>query len=109
MKIRMITRTITSSLVSAFVYDMNDREKGPHYVDFELSGNLSETSNKDLLSQVREEKETDTFKVMTAEFKGTKKQKYAMTETDFILHGHIATKEDTDNDSDSDSETKAEG
>lgn len=97
MKIRMITRTITSTLVSVACFDFSEREKGMHYVTRELSGDFNKVPENERLNAIRESMETDTFKVLSVEVKETVKRKYAISENDFIKYGHIATDEDKDN------------
>lgn len=96
MKIRTITRTITFTTVSVFAFDFEHREQGPHYFDYVVPGDLSKMNEDEQLSEIREALETKTFKVMTVEVKKVDKQKYAISELDFIRYGHIATAEDKD-------------
>lgn len=89
---KLITRTIKAVSVSAQVYNlsegklMNKSEIMPFI--------FNKLGPSDQLAFCREVMETETEKVLTVSISGIIAEKYAMTESDFIKHGHKMTKEE---------------
>lgn len=89
---KLITRTIKAVSVSAQIYNLSE---GKLISKSEIMPFVfNKLGPSEQLAFCREIMETETEKVLTVSVSGIISEKYAMTESDFIKHGHKMTKEE---------------
>ena len=92
MKTRVITRTFTVTTLSVMAYDFEKRDMT--FRQYDTTAPVHKMTDSELLSEIRESMETDTFKVISVERKLSRKEKRVISEDDFLKYSHVETPEE---------------
>lgn len=107
-KERLITRTLTSSVVNIMFFDMTQNKQTSERET--LSGDFTKSSDSELLAYAREHYEKVGEKiVLMAKVIKTDKKRYAITETDFLKYAHEMTAEEEKAEKEEEGKEEGEG